>query len=44
MTRALRLSRGVWFGAGVVVGLVLAELLPWGAAGLIDLVQAIDFG
>ena len=43
MTRLPRMSRRVWFGVGFVVGVVTAELLPWGAAHLIDLVQAIDF-
>ncbi len=34
---------GTWFGVGVVFGVVLAELLPWGAWHLMDWVQAIDF-
>lgn len=36
-------GRGAWFRAGVIVGLALAEVLPWGIAFLIDLIQAVDF-
>ncbi len=36
-------GRGLWFGAGVVVGLALAALLPWSIFFLLDLVQALDF-
>ncbi len=43
MTRLPRMGRSVWFGAGVIVGVALTQLLPWGAAYLIDLVQAVDF-
>ncbi len=43
MTRLPRMGRSMWFGVGVVAGMLLAELLPWGAAHLIDLIQAVDF-
>lgn len=43
MSWLLNTGRGLWFGAGVVVGLALAALLPWSMSFLLDLIQALDF-
>lgn len=43
MKQLLNAGRVAWFGNGMIVGLALAEVLPWGLSFVFDLIQALDF-